>query len=366
MKKYFLMLLLLSCCLCLCSCADIVDKSSDNTSDLTIPFLIYENNNENNTLEAKLLYWNIIEGKVVDKNEVAYKMTAADSAESYIEPIIWGKGKFVVNDMDEIQPVKENVIKAENVSMTVWGENIKVVACFDETHNFTGHEITVDENGVDRTVISDKFVVKNERGDNIGVFPSYVRYDNSTGKLTFISIDFSSMMLDNIYVFEAKIDNISDIEMRKIPLSENIETNGNAMPTLYNAVMNNDTYYFQSFNSLAYCNVKTENSNTLDDISNRCRNVVKEGRFNPDFEKAIIPIGSYNDVIIVNVPISTDVDLENIVCAISDNKIIGTMHLKKDGIWQIRNENAEVSDKFDVSNRDLYVKFYEYVTFPKY
>lgn len=368
MKKRFFIPLLLMCCICLCSCTDKTEKSDAITEEIQIPFLMYENNSEDNTLEAKLLYWNVYEGIISDRNEVIYRMSADENAKEHIEPLIWGDGNFIVNDVDSIQKVKQNVsiIKADDVSLSVWGENIKAVACFDDEHNFIGHEISIEENGTINTMMSENFTINNDAGEKVGIFPSYIKYDETSGKVTFVSVDFSSIDLNKLYVFEANVDNISEVKARIISLEKNINTNGNAMPTMYNAVMNNNRFYFQSFNSLAYCDINSETSNTLDELSYMCRNIVKEGKFNPDFEKAIIPIGSYEDVIIVNVPISTDIGLENIVCAISDNKIIGSIHLKKNGIWEIRTENTENISKFDVSNRDLYVKFYEYLTFPKY
>lgn len=328
---------------------------------------MYENNERNNTIESKLLYWDISNGKIIDNDNIVYSMSLNESPVELIEPIVWGNNKFVLNKSDSIKfNPKYSIEKVENPSLEINGKNINVITCFDSSNKFNGHKITIDEGENQKEFITTNFTFKENENKVIGVFPSYVNYDDKKGEVLFISVDFSSDNLDKIYVFKANVKNISDVNVKTIYLSDNIKNSGNAMPTLFNAVMNNNKYYFQSFNSLAYCDIVTEMSNTLDDLAAQCREIVKEGKFKPDFEKAIIPVGSYKDVVVVNIPVSTDTDLENIVCAILDNKIIGSIHLKKDGMWDIRKDEKDISSVFDVSDRKLHEKFYEYLTFPKY
>ena len=364
-KKIMLVPLILIYAVFLCSCSkNIAEKKNNN---IKVPFLMYENNERNNTVESKLLYWDISNGTIIDNDNIVYSMSLNESPVELIEPIVWGNNKFVLNKSDSIKfNPKYSIKKVENPSLEINGKNINVITCFDSSNKFNGHKITIDDGENQKEFITTNFTFKENENKVIGVFPSYVNYDDKKGEVLFISVDFSSDNLDKIYVFKANAKNISDVNVKTIYLSNNIKNSGNAMPTLFNAVMNDNKYYFQSFNSLAYCDIVAETSNTLDDLSAQCREIVKEGKFKPDFEKAIIPVGSYKDVVVVNIPVSTDTDLENIVCAILDNKIIGSIHLKKNGMWDIRKDEKDISSVFDVSDRKLYEKFYEYLTFPKY
>lgn len=364
-KKIILVSLILIYSIFFCSCSK--ENGYIENNDISVPFLMYENNEENNTIESKLLYWNISTGTILDNNNIIYHMSSNESSIEFIEPIIWGNDKFILNNIDSIKVNSNyNIEQAENSSLTIWGKNIKVITCFDDSQNFNGHKIIIDKDGKQEEFMTPNFTFKVSKKNIIGVFPSYVSYNDTKDEVVFLSVDFTSSNLDKIYVFKANTKNISEVNMRTICLSECIKNNGNAMPTPFNAVMSDNEYYFQSFNSLAYCDISTEKSNTLDSLTARCREIIKEGKFKPDFEKAIIPIGSYKGIVLINVPISTDTDLENLVCAVSNNKIIGSIHLKKNGIWDIRKGEKSISSVFDVSDKNLYVKFYEYLNFPKY
>ena len=100
-KKIILVSLILIYSIFFCSCSK--ENGYIENNDISVPFLMYENNEENNTIESKLLYWNISTGTILDNNNIIYHMSSNESSIEFIEPIIWGNDKFILNNIDSIK-----------------------------------------------------------------------------------------------------------------------------------------------------------------------------------------------------------------------------------------------------------------------
>ncbi|WP_256961495.1 hypothetical protein [Thermoanaerobacterium thermosaccharolyticum] len=84
---------------------------------------------------------------------------------------------------------------------------------------------------------------------------------------------------------------------------------------------------------------------------------MKEGSFKPDYSKDITPVGKYKDVLILNLPISTDTNVEPLICAFKDNKLLGAIHLKSDDTWDVIGPDKKVTSEINVKDKNLYKEF---------
>lgn len=348
----------------LCGCSN---HSSESNVGKDISFLMYEYDKESDGIIANRLVWDV-ENSYIGEEEPLYKMGKKEISKDYVEPIWYDDGNIFINEYQETsfyEDLKINIEKIKNVSNAVFGKNIKMFAQYDENQKFKEHEITIyKSDGKTEIIKSSDFVLEKEN-KKIGVYPSYIKYDEKRNIITSIALDYTSEHLKEIYVFKMNLNEKENINKKTIELSEKIETNGGAMPTIFNSVLVENIFYFQSYNSLGYCDIENGDSGTLDSLVEQCRNVVKEGRFKPDFEKAVIPVGNNDNMLFLKLPISTNVDLEYLICAVEKNNIVGSLLLRKNGKWEVRNKENELTSIFDVSERDLYIKFYEYITIEK-
>ncbi len=370
MKKLFL--ILLSFILLVSGCSSIENSTSKHT---LIPFLTFYNE-PNKEVVAKLSYWDLSSGNINFTDEVVY--TAIPTKENdYVEPIIWDGNKKIVlhKTATPAEKLRNDAEVIKNYTMnTIYGMNIEAKRNMDSNANVIeqkveNYDLYLDSgNGIVEKKAAFLFKTKDEKNNELVIgeqdIPSYIDYDNKTGEITFIFKYFFETYT-NIYVAKCNIDNIEKISWKEIKLSKDIKTGGNYTPYPNNSILIGSKYYIQSYLSLAEVDFDKNESKVLDDVTQKCRNIVKEGSFEDDFPKDIIPIGKYEDVLLISVPISTDNSIEYIICALKNDELIGAIQLKSDGTWNIIDSNKKVISEIDVKDKNLYRRFNsDFIYFP--
>lgn len=357
MKRIATIFFPLLVCICFVSCCskenDIVGKggSTDSIPQITVPFLVFTENDAGDNLEARKFYWDISNGVIIDKKELVYTHQSGD----YILPRFWDGNTYILYDGASVAPEYSDVVSFDS-DYNTYGKNIKMSAVFDDEGTFMGHEITIYSGCDYETFISDRFYkVEGERV--IGKTPTYISYDADTDEIMVLSIDYNGT-LNRIFVFVGGKDEDSEVALTEIRVSDSIECGGNALPLTNNSVFSENVLYFQSIESIAYCDIKQKTSGILEELVNQCRGVVKEGSFQPDYEAFITPIGAYDGIVILNVPVTTDTDIESLMCAVFENRVIGSLHMKKDGIWNVRTYGRDIISVFDTTEMTFY-PFYD-------
>lgn len=348
------------------------EKISNEANEVQeiIPFLTFSNDSNNKVL-AKLSYWNLKNSTVDFTDKVVYTAVPTESND-FIEPVVWdGDKRFVLHKTSSSEEeFKENAKVIENYTMnTIYGRNIEAVKNMDIDGKTKDYSLLLNsENGIIEKKVAFLLSIKDEKNNDIVVgeqdIPSYIDYDDKTGEITFIFKYFFETYT-NIYVARCNVNNTDMIGWKEIMLSEEIKTGGNYTPYPNNSVLIGSKYYIQSLSSFAEVDLDKKASNTLDDLSKECRSVVKEGSFEPDFPKDILPVGVYKDILILNLPISMDADIEYLMCAYRGNEFLGAIHLKNDETWNIIDSNKKVISEINVKDKGLYKRFNcHYLYFP--
>ncbi len=284
----------------------------------------------------------------------------------YIVPITWdGKDRMVLHKTTDYIGEIVNAEVIENYTMnTVYGRDIKAVK------NMDGSDINSKVKDFDLTLYGDNKIIKKRavflfktRDDNnndiiVGEqdYPSNIDYDSKTGEITFI-YRYYFEKYSSIFVAKCNVENIEKVSWEEIKLSEEVRTVGIYTPCPNNSVLIGSKYYIQSFLSLAEVDFKSKESKLLDKIVDECRSVVKEGSFEPNFPKDIIPVGVYEDILILSIPISTDVNIEYIMCAVKKDSLLGVLHIKSDGTWRVYDSNRKNVYEINLKDKNLVKRF---------
>jgi len=349
--------------------AEQVTNEANEAQEL-IPFLTFYNDSNNKVL-AKLSYWNLKNSTIDFTDKLVYTALPTESND-FIEPVVWdGDKRIVLHKTSSSEgEFKEKAKVIENYTMnTIYGRNIEAVKNMDSAGNAKDYNLFL--NG-EKGIIEKKAVfllrIKDDKNNDIVVgeqdVPSYIDYDDKTGEITFIFKYYFATYI-NIYVARCNVNNMDMIGWKEIKLSEQIQTGGNYTPYPNNSALIGSKYYIQSLLSFAEVDLDKKASKTLDDLSKECRSVVKEGSFKPDFPKDILPVGVYNDILILNLPISTDTDLEYLMCAYRGEEFLGAIHLKGDGTWNIINSDKKVITEINAKDKGMYKRFNsDYLYFP--
>lgn len=373
MKKILLLLISLTIFLTGCDIAKDIATTQEKVSNEVqgiIPFLTFYNDSNNKVL-AKLSYWNIKDSTVDFTDKLVY-IAVPTETNDFIEPVIWdGDKRIVLHKTSSSEgEFKEKAEVIENYTMnTIYGRNIEAVKNMDSAGNAEYYSLFLNgENGIIEKKAAFLLKTKDDKNNDIVVgeqdVPSYIDYNNKTGEITFI-FKYYFETYANIYVAKCNINDTDKINWDEIKLSEEIRTGGIYTPYPNNSVLIGSKYYIQSSLSFAEVDLDKKASKTLDDLSKECRSTVKEGSFEAGFPKDILPVGVYKDILILNVPISTDTNLEYLMCAYRGEEFLGAIHLKSDDTWNIIDSNKKVINEIDVKDKGLYKRFNShYLYFP--
>ena len=365
MKKFFLMVFALIFIVTGCYTVDNT-KVTENKSpksgieEIKIPFLIYTNEPDNKH-SAMLAYWDLNNVKV----NLTKKTVYISEDPNFVTPLFWdGDSRIVLRKTS--YPTHEYKDKAEIVKSndmnTVYGKDIEAKRNLDDNtepvkkvKSYTLY-LHNGSNVMEKNV-SFLYKTKDDKGNAITVgeynYPCFIDYDRKTGDLTFIfSYPFDTHT--NIYIAKSNVDSIDKIswEEVKLPGGGVVYT-----PGPYNTMLVGSKYYIQCFKTLCEVDLKTKKATLLDDVVKECRNIVKEGSFKPDYSKDITPVGKYKDVLILSLPISTDTNVEPLICAFKDNKLLGAIHLKSNDTWDIISLDKKIVSSMDVKDKNLYKEF---------
>ena len=355
MKKILLLLIAFSLLLTGCYSSHISNElqttASENPESI-IPFLTYYNNEDRSEVKAKLSYWDVKNSKVNFTDNKVY--TAFLNVNNRVNPIMWdGANKIVLfkNCLPDAT-YKENakVIK-EYTQDTVYGRDIEAKRNMDEKDSRKNKDYTLFLKNQSR-VIQKKatflFTTKDEANNDVAVgefdIPSYVDYNTQTGEITFIFKYFFQTHA-SLFVAKCNINSIKEVDWQEIKLSKDIIAGGGLTPYPINSALIGSKYYIQSSGSFAEVDLDKKISKLLLDVNNTCRSIVKEGKYVPDHIKEILPIGSYNNILILQVPISSDIGLEYVICAFKENSFMGAIHLRTDDTWSIINKDRQKIDE---------------------
>ncbi|KXG74882.1 hypothetical protein [Thermotalea metallivorans] len=367
MKKFLLLLIglmfLVSSCYPVKNSVGTQGNRSEESQRL-IPFLAYYHEPDNK-VAAKLAYWDLNHNKVNFTDKLVY--IAEDL--NFVEPVIWdGNSRLVLRKTsypaDEFKE-KTEFIKDYTMN-TVYGRNIEAKRNLDDNpdpvqQKVKDYSLYLHNN---HGIIERKAVfllkTKDDKGNDVVIgeedYPSYVDYNKETGEITFIFKYFFETHT-SIYVAKCNAANINKIHWDEIRLTKGIKTGGNYTPYPNNSVLIGSKYYIQSFLSLAEIDLNKKESKVLDHMAKECRSIVKEGSFVPEFPKDILPIGVYEDVLILSLPVSTDTGIEYLLCAFQNNEFQGAIHLKIDDTWNVIDSNKKNVSEISVKDKKLFKRF---------
>lgn len=374
MKKYYL--LLISLILLVSGCDSPRDSVKDSVkTQVSVPFLTYYKESSNK-VTAKLSYWDANNGRITFTDQLVYTAIPTEK-NNRVEPIIWDGNKKIIlhktSYSDGEFKEKAEIIKMYTMN-TIYGRNIQAKRNLDDNADPVKKKVVDytlylnDENGIIEKKLAFLLKTKDDKNNYIVVgeddIPSYVDYNKKTGEITFIFKYFFETHT-SIYVARCNVHNIEKINWDEIRLSKAIKTGGNYTPYPNNSALIGSKYYIQSFLNLAEVDLEKKESKTLDNINKECRSIVKEGVFEPDFPKDIIPVGVYEDVLILNVPVSTDTNLEYLMCAYKNNEFLGAIHLKSDDTWNVINSDKKVVSVINMRDKSLFKMWgVHYLYFP--
>lgn len=337
--------------------------------DLIIPLLTYEKDIGTNKLKANLSYWDLNTGEIDMDKEILYTMELAEQNDR-IEPIAWDGTNLLLYEKATPNDIGSKYVKiVDDYPMNnIVGRNVRFEQNLDKDGNIKDYTIylstedgTIEKKGL--------FLYKSESNDiTIETFPSWVDFNKQTGEITFICVD-SLMSCSKIYVAKSNIDSINEINWNIIELDNEIISGGQNAPSVNTSVLIGDKYYIQSYTDigiggLAEINVKNKTSKVLKRLMEECGNIVEEGKFKPEYLGEIKPVGSFKEILILSVPISTDTNLEYLMCAYKNDKFLSAIHLKRDGVWDVINSAKTIVSTVDISSKDLELRFGEYISFP--
>lgn len=361
MKK--IIILLTSLMLLVSSCTSINDviqtKIENEDIQLLVPFLAYYNDSDNKIV-AKLSYWDL-NSSTINFSEQPIYITPTNN--NYVEPIVWDGNKRLVlhktslpdNEFKDITEIIENY-----TTRTIYGRDIKAIKNTHFSEKTGNYQIYLYNEDI---VVEKKieFLIISRDDDNNDIIigtqePSYIDYDKISGEITFI-FRYPFENHTNIYIAKCNVDNIDKIDWEEIKLSDEIDI---FTPAPNNCALVGQKYYIQSYPELAVIDLEKKEAKMLGEIARKCRSIVEEGSFEPPFPKSIAPIGVFEDILILQVPVSTDVNIEYVICAFQNDKLLGAIHLKNDS-WNIIDSENNVISEIDVKNKNLYKQFNTYL-----
>ncbi|MBE3592341.1 MAG: hypothetical protein IMW84_05615 [Thermoanaerobacter sp.] len=365
MKKFFLMVFALIFIATGCYNVDNT-KVTENKSpksgieEIKIPFFVYTNESDNK-YAARLCYWDLNNVKVNLTEEMVY----VSEDRNFLTPVFWdGDSRIVLRKTsyptDEYKDRAE-IVKSNDMN-TVYGKDIKAKRNLDNNSEpikkVKSYTLYL-HNGSDvvEKDVSFLYKTKDDKGNDITVgeynYPCFIDYDRKTGDITFIfSYPFDTHT--NVYIAKSNVDSIDKIswEEVKLPGGGVVYT-----PSPYNTMLIGSKYYIQCFKTLCEVDLKGKKVTLLDDVAKECRSIVREGDFKADYSKDIKPVGKYKDVLILSLPVSTDTNVEPLICALKDNKLLGAIHPKSNDMWDIIGPDKKVASSIDVKDKNLYKEF---------
>ena len=376
MKKIFILIvglmLLISGCNSGKDSKQVRVKESEK-SQAVVPFLTYYNNKEGKEVIAKLSYWDLKNNKIDFTDKVVY--TTVHNETSIIHPIMWDGNKkialFKNSYPDNEYKNNAKVIKDYRLD-TSFGRNIEAKRNVDKTNwkNIDYNLYLNNENGIIEKKATFLFITKDENNNDIVIgdmdIPSYIDYDNKTGEVTFIFRYFFKTH-SSLFVAKCNVNNIEKVNWQEIKLSKDIHAGGGLTPAPNNSALLGTKYYIQSSLSFAEVDLAKKESRVLDDVDKMCRSIIKEGDFVPDYPKDILPVGVYDGILILNVPVSSDAGMEYLFCAFKNNNFLGAIHLKGNDMWSIIDQNKKTIEEINVKDKNLYKEFnLNFLYFPFY
>lgn len=359
--KRFIILLLFIMMISGCSQKRTESNNTNNMMTKILPFLYFSNQSEQN-VEAKLAAWDLGKGSVSLSDEVVYTASLKEGWD--VEPITWdGKYRLRLNKYCLPSDLYKNTTAFENYSEldTYIGRNIKVKLNWDKnpdpiSKKVESYELFLDtKEGLVQKEGKFFFTAKDGSQEIVvgeGHHLMCVDFNNETGTIKLV---FRNIFEVNprIYVANANIDNLSKVRWEAINTSDL----GLYFSSPKNIQMDGSKIYAPCFTSLAVINLEEGIAYRLDGAAKDCRSVVKEGSFSPEFSKDILPIGLVNDVLIVRVPVSTDVDLEYLICALKGEAFLGAIHVKNSNEWVVYDSSKKTTSSLKLDELNLYKNF---------
>jgi hypothetical protein len=350
-----------------CNSANSTDKAPAK-----IPFMAYCNE-KGNKVVAKMAFWDLKNSNVKLSNKSIYEAKPNEYFDS-VNPKYWdGDKRLVLNEISAPSPAYKKQAKVEkNNEDLIYGRNIKAERFANRTDGLgrvTNYRLFLyDSRGVTKKNTSFLFKTKDEKGATVVVgeddYPSMIDYDPTTGAITFIFKYFFETHT-SIYAAKCNVKNLDKKNWEEVILAKEIETGGNYTPYPVNSVLIDDKYYIQSHLSFAEVDFRKKESRLLDDMVKECKGLVKEGGFEPGYPKDILPIGVYKNSLILDVQVSTDIDIEHLICAYRNNEFAGAIHIKNNRTWEVIDSNKKTTAKINVKNKNLYREFgTDFLVFP--
>lgn len=372
MKKIFIIVIVVSMLLTGCAKASTqLNSDADHqlASSGTIPFLTYYQEKDGK-IDAKLSMWNIDQGTVTFSDDLVY--SAKETPENdRVGMIAWdGNKKLLLNKTSTPEgsyKAEAKVIEEYRID-TIYGRDIKAVRNMNADGKVSDYDLFLNcSDGVVKKKIKAQYqTIAGEKKNIIGEsdMPCNIDFDRNTGELRLI-FHYLEERHTILYAGKCNIEDIDDIQWIRIVLPDTAETGSGYIPTPYNTILIGSTYYIQGGSTLVEADIDTGKSKVDSSLINICKSTVQEGSFVPDYQKSVIPVGAYNDVLVLLIEVSGETSIEYLMCAVEHGEFKGAIHIKHDEVWEVINSEKEVVSKIDNRNKKLYKEFdIDFIAFP--
>lgn len=328
MKKIFIMVVVVS--MLIIGCTNTNSQLNIDT-ETQIPFLTYYQE-QDKKIDAKLSMWDIDQGTITFSDDLVYPI---ENHNGFVEPIIWdGNKKLILHKTAIPKGSYESESKViEKYPMdSIYGRDIIAVRNRTADGEVPDYDLFLNcsDGVVEKKVKAQYQTIDGKKEDimfeNDGL--RYIDFNKNTGEITLMFSNWEECYL--LYVGKCNINNINDIQWKKIVLPDAEQTGGGYSVYPDNSVLIDSRYYIGTAQALTEVDIDTGESKINERSIQTCKSTVKEGKFVPDYLKNRVQIvGGYKDIVILDIELYGDKQPESLICAIQDGEFKGAIHIRE-------------------------------------
>ncbi len=367
MKKIFIMVVVVL--ILIIGCTN-TNSQLNNDTDTQVPFLTYYQE-QDGKIDVKLSMWDIDQGTITFSDDLVYSIKNHDNY--HVEPIIWdGNKKLILHKIATPKGLykSESEVIEKYPMDSIYGRDIMAVRNRTVDGEVSDYDLFLNcsDGVVEKKVKAQYQTIDGEKEDimfeNDGL--CYIDFNKSTGEITLMFSNWKECCL--LYVGKCNINDINDIQWKKIVLPDAKQTGGGYSVTPNNTVLIGSRYYIGTAQALTEVDIDTGESKINERSIQTCKSTVKEGKFVPDYLKNQVQIvGGYKDIAILDIEVYGDEQPESLICAIRDGEFKGAIHIREDGIWNVIDSEKKVTAIIDNKNKELYKEFgIDFIAFPMF
>ncbi|OXT07130.1 hypothetical protein CE561_08920 [Thermoanaerobacterium thermosaccharolyticum] len=322
------------------------DSLKNNTE---VPFVVL--NDDAGSFKADIYYWNVINNKIKETNENLYKIPQKiiTNKESYtIFPIMWdGQKHAVLPSYLEVSDKFKNIVKKADFYFepkTIWGQDVKLVKSDEENR----YKLTLIDDGKtdEKEITIPLHTFKGEDGKNheatkCGTVTSVVKTSYGAAML------YPCFTLGGGKLFILKYDKTTEsIKWQEVGPVKGNELSPSFPPLANHTATIGDNFIVRTLTNPIKVDAEKVEFKKMNIISDLQKKYAPE-TLNGEFPEYIDILGSYNDILLIGIPVHKTEGTELYIFAVKDDKLIGIMRRTINDI-EIIDTAGNVVSKYDV------------------